>query len=198
MIARLEGKLVNKKPTNVIIDVNGVGYRVFVSLNTFYVLPDEGQKTVLGIYTNVREDAIYLYGFATNPEKEVFEKLISVSKIGPKVAMAILSGISPKEFAETVLRKDLARLSSIPGVGKKTAERITVELADKFKDIVLEETAEGAPRPGTDVYDDAVEALVTLGYRKQEAQNALKKIKVNAGKDDLESILKQALQLLSS
>ena len=195
MIARLSGKLAAKKPTWIILDVNGVGYRVFISLSTFYTLPEDGQPVSMDIYTNVREDAINLYGFSSAGEKEVFEKLIGVSKIGPKLGLTILSGMPFAELVDAVRRKDVGRLSMIPGVGKKTAERLTVELADKFTGSAATEGAVETSPTGKDMLDDVVEALVALGYNPQEAAKAARSVKETEG--GIESALREALKILS-
>ena len=132
MIAHLRGSILDKHPNRIVIDVNGVGYDIFVPLSTFYGLGDAGAAIALRIHTHVREDAIVLYGFATLLEQELFERLIGVSGIGPKVALAVLSGIEPQELIRAIERGDLARLTAIPGVGKKTSERIVLELKDRL------------------------------------------------------------------
>src|SRR6187549_2414924 len=132
MISHLRGRISEKQPNRVIVDVNGVGYDVFVPLSTFYGLGEAGSDIALRIHTHVREDALLLYGFATLLEQELFERLIGVSGIGPKVGLAVLSGIEPQELIRAIERGDLARLTSIPGVGKKTSERIVLELKDRL------------------------------------------------------------------
>ncbi len=132
MIAHLRGSILEKHPNRIVIDVNGVGYDVFVPLSTFYGLGEPGAAIALRIHTHVREDAFLLYGFATLLEQELFERLIGVSGIGPKLALAVLSGIEPQEFIRAIERGDLARLTAIPGVGKKTSERIVLELKDRL------------------------------------------------------------------
>ncbi|MBI5815942.1 MAG: Holliday junction branch migration protein RuvA [Nitrospinae bacterium] len=196
MIARLSGKLAAKKPTWIVLDVNGVGYRVFVSLTTFYSLPDEGGAVSLDIYTHVREDAIILFGFSAAGEKEVFEKLIGVSKIGPKLGLTILSGMPFMELVDAVRRKDVGRLSLIPGVGKKTAERLTVELADKFTGFAAT-SYEARVAAGGGVIDDVVEALVALGYNGLEAARAAKAACSTDAGSNLETALREALKILS-
>src|SRR5213080_594272 len=136
MIAHLRGKLARKDPARVVVDVNGVGYEVFVPLTTFTALPDAGSEVSIDVHTHVREDMIALYGFSTRHERVIFEKLMTISGIGPKLAMTILSGGSVQDLVAAIKRSDLARLTSIPGVGKKTAERIILELKDKFQDFV--------------------------------------------------------------
>src|SRR5437764_7642547 len=142
MIAHLRGKLAQKDPARVIVDVNGVGYEVFVPLTTFTALPEAGSDVSIDIHTHVREDIIALYGFSTRRERMIFEKLMTISGIGPKLAMTILSGGSVEELVGAIKRSDLGRLTAIPGVGRKTAERIILELKDKFQDF-----ADAAPKP---------------------------------------------------
>ena len=200
MIGLLTGRLVRKAPQQILVDVNGVGYRVLVSLVTFYALPDEGEKITLEIYTGVREDAIYLYGFTKSGEKTLFEKLITVSKIGPKLALNILSGMATTDLCRAIASGDVPRLSSVPGVGAKTAERMIVELRDKIKiedeGEMPDETDADAPRPGGRSTDDAVTALVNLGYRKKEAEKVVGKA-AREGAETLESLIRASLTLLS-
>ena len=132
MIARLTGRLATKNPTDVILDVGGVGYQVFIPLSTFYELPERGEPLTLQIYTAMRENALELYGFLSTQEKEIFKLLLSVSKIGPKMAQNILSGIAPQDLTSAILSGDLLKLSTIPGIGKKSAERLVLELKDKI------------------------------------------------------------------
>src|SRR5436305_13527431 len=141
MIAHLRGKLAQQVPVRVIVDVNGVGYEVFVPLTTFTALPDAGSDVSIDIHTHVREDMIALYGFSTRRERLIFERLMTISGIGPKLAVTILSGGSVHELVAAIKRSDLARLTAIPGVGKKTAERIVLELKDKLQDF-----SEGTPK----------------------------------------------------
>ena len=178
MIARLTGRIARKNPQQVILDVHGVGYRVIVSLATFYALPDEGAEVALETYTGVREDAIHIYGFAESREKALFEKLITVSKIGPKLALNILSGMAAGDLRRAIASGDVARLSTVPGVGSRTAERMIVELRDKMGVEPDEEPGEidpGMPHGERRTVDDAVEALLNLGYRKKEAEKLLPK-----------------------
>lgn len=195
MIAWLSGRLLSKKPTNVVIDVGGVGYSLSVSLNTFYNLPEEGEDIRLHVYTSVREDAIQLFGFSETGEKDIFEKLIGVNKIGPKLAVTILSGISHPELAEAIMTEDKARLASIPGIGKKTAERVIMELKDKLEDKTIVPGYKKTPVSG--VIESVVEALVSLGYKRQEAQKAAEKACSHGVETDLESALKESLKLIS-
>ena len=174
MIAHLRGKIFEKLPNRIVVDVNGVGYEVFVPLSTFYGLGDAGADLSLRIYTHVREDALVLYGFATPLEQELFERLIGVSGIGPKVALAVLSGIEPRDLMRAIERADLARLTAIPGVGKKTAERIVLELKDRLPKASLAAVSPGAAAPETPaVRDDVLSALVNLGYHRPLAEKAV-------------------------
>jgi holliday junction DNA helicase RuvA len=198
MIGYLQGKLRHKSPDCIIIDVNGVGYCVQVPLSTFCELPEVDQTTVLNIHTHVREDTLQLYGFRTQAEKEMFLFLITVNGVGPRLAMNILSGIDPDSLRQLVLHQDHARLRKIPGVGKKIAERITLELRDKLK-VKKDEVAVPAPASsGEDAYSDAFSALLNLGYRPAEAEKALGKARQHLGEDPpIEGLLKQALRLLA-
>jgi holliday junction DNA helicase RuvA len=174
VIAHLRGRIFEKHPNRIVVDVNGVGYEVFVPLSTFYGLAEPGGELALRIHTHVREDALTLYGFATRLEQELFERLIGVSGIGPKVALAVLSGIEPQELLRAIQRADLARLTAIPGVGKKTAERIVVELKDRLPSMPIAAVAADAGAPDTPpLRDDVLSALVNLGYHRPLAEKAV-------------------------
>ena len=164
MIAHLRGRIFDKQPNRIIVDVNGVGYDVAVPLSTFYGLGEAGAEIALRIHTHVREDALLLYGFATRLEQELFERLISVSGIGPKVGLAVLSGIETNELIKAIQRSDLARLTAIPGVGKKTAERIVLELKDRLPLAAHTQPADGSSVEPSDLKADVLSALVNLGY----------------------------------
>ncbi len=197
MIAHLKGQLTYKSPEYTIVDVNGVGYQVFTPLSTYYALPNLGQTVSLRIHTRVREDELKLFGFLTEEEQTIFQKLITINKVGPKLALGILSGMSPADLLSAVMNNDAARLSTIPGVGKKTAERLTLEMKDKLADLALEldHRPETTPREG--FYDDALSALCNLGYKKPEAERALKTIYNQNGKDvGLEDLIKESLNIL--
>ncbi len=197
MIAWLSGKVVSKKPSHVILDTGGVGYLVFISLPTYYSLPDTGADLSLHIHTYVKEDAIQLFGFSSLVEQEIFDLLIGVNKIGPKLAITILSGISAAELVEAVRDKDTARLSAIPGVGKKTSERLILELCDKLQEIAGEIGGYGEVESATTgVGGDAVDALVTLGYKKPEARKAVKAGMAQSPDAALEEIIRLALNML--
>jgi Holliday junction DNA helicase RuvA len=198
MIGFLEGKLRIKSPDYVIVDVHGVGYYIHVPLSTFYDLPDLGQPVSMNIHTHVREDAIQLFGFRTSGEKEMFLLLTAVNGVGPKLALAILSGISPDELRQVVVQQDHARLKNIPGVGKKIAERLVLELRDKVKGKGKEKPEPLKPFADGNAFSDAFSALVNLGYRPPEAEKALARAKVSLGEDpSLENLLKHALKTLA-
>jgi Holliday junction DNA helicase RuvA len=196
MIARLTGKLTTKNPGEVILDVGGVGYQVFIPLSTFYELPERGESLSLQIYTAVRENAIELYGFLTLQEKELFKLLLNVSKIGPKLAQNILSGISSEDLKTAIITGDILKLNAIPGIGKKTAERLILELKDK----VPKAQAAGqemAALPG-ELLDDALSALLNLGYRKTIAERIVKRAINETGRDgSLEEVIRISLKYLS-
>jgi Holliday junction DNA helicase RuvA len=197
VIAHLRGSILEKHPNRIVIDVNGVGYDVFVPLSTFYGLGDQGAAIALRIHTHVREDAFLLYGFATLLEQELFERLIGVSGIGPKVALAVLSGIEPQEFIRAIERGDLARLTAIPGVGKKTSERIVLELKDRLPRAQTAAAAGVAVSDAPALRDDVVSALANLGYHRPLAEKAAEAaIKtLGSGSDvSFERALKQALR----
>jgi holliday junction DNA helicase RuvA len=198
MIAHLRGSILEKHPNRLVIDVNGVGYEVFVPLSTFYGLGEPGTGTALRVHTHVREDAIVLYGFATQLEQDLFERLISVSGIGPKVSLAVLSGIEPEDLIRAIERGDLARLTAIPGVGKKTSERIVLELKDRLPRAAVVAAAVGVAEPEAPMLrDDVVSALVNLGYHRPLAEKAAEaaiKIIGSASDASFERVLKQALR----
>ena len=178
MIAHLSGKLLSKQPNIVIIDVGGVGYELIIPLSTFYDLGEEGSQVSLRVHTHVREDALQLYGFRTEREKKLFLHLTSISGIGPKLAVTILSGMSAEELIPAIRNNDLARLVAIPGVGKKTAERLVVELKDKLSALSSPELEEqfrlatGAGSANT-IADDIISALVNLGFQRAAAEKAV-------------------------
>jgi Holliday junction DNA helicase RuvA len=172
MIARLNGTISEKHPNRIIVDVNGVGYDVLVPLSTFYGLGDAGAGVTLRVHTHVREDVIALYGFATALEQDLFERLIGISGIGPKLALAVLSGIDPGELVRAIRSQDVARLTRIPGVGKKTAERIGLELKDRLPQSVAAAGAD-AVEETDDVKADLLSALLNLGYNRAVADKAV-------------------------
>jgi Holliday junction DNA helicase RuvA len=197
MIALLTGILVHKSPDFIVLDVHGVGYRVQIPFSTYYDLPEAGGNATLQIYTHVKEDAIQLYGFRTLPEKELFKLLISVSGIGPKLAINILSNIEAPELSQAILRGDLARLSAIPGIGRKTAERLVLELKEKLKKLAPDSLAQLSTSsiPRGEVKDDVVSALVNLGYKEPQVQKVLDSIPLGDG-ESVELLLKRALKVL--
>lgn len=195
MIARIQGTLAHKSPERLIVDVHGVGYQVFVSLNSFYNLPDLGQPLTLLIHTHVREDALQLFGFLDPREKELFLLLINVSGIGPRLALSILSGTPTEQLLDALEAGDLVRLVAIPGVGKKTAERLVLELRDK---VTSTRAARGEAPAATAAgdFEEAISALVNLGYRRSEAERAVKAAKA-AGAEEIETLIRSALKRLS-
>ena len=197
MIAHLKGQLNYKSPEHSIVDVNGVGYKVFTPLSSYYSLPPLGKIVSLRIHTRVREDDIKLFGFLTEEEQTIFEKLITINKVGPKLALGILSGMSPADLLTAVMNKDAARLSAIPGVGKKTAERLALEMKDKLADLTLDMEHQPDANPQEGFYEDALSALVNLGYKKPQAEKALKLTYDENGKDSsLENLIKASLNNL--
>lgn len=202
MIAYLSGKILEKDTNLLIIDVQGVGYEVTIPLSTFYELGELGADVQLRIHTVVREDAFALFGFKTVREKELFLHLISVSGIGPKSAITALSGMSADEIISAIRSNNLARLNSIPGVGKKTAERLVIELRDKIAKLAglasEEMKAEGIPiSSGDEVYDDAISALINLGYQRASAEKALKQAMQEGTEMSVQKLLRRSLQLLA-
>jgi Holliday junction DNA helicase RuvA len=201
VIAQLRGRLVSKDPGQVVVDVNGVGYQVFIPLSTYYHLPALQQEVFLRVYTHVREDAIHLYGFHTPEERATFELLTGVSGIGPRLASNILSGISVEEFIPAILEGDLARLKAIPGVGKKTAERLILELKDKVLEVPRTMPVVVGRRPSSEqdqTIEDVVSALLNLGCSRKEASRAAEAAREALGSDaDFEKLVKQALKNLS-
>ena len=176
MIAQLSGTLLQKSPQQVVIDVGGVGYHVMLSLTSFSQLPDIGAPVTIYTHTHLREDQLALFGFTTLEEKAVFQKLIAISGVGPKSALTILSGIPAMELVAAIGREDVLRLQSVPGIGKKTAERIIIELKDKLaKDEHLSVLPSTTP-PARKLYDDVLSALTNLGYQRTVAENAMKKV----------------------
>jgi len=194
MIGYLTGKIISKKPTKIILDVNGVGYLINISISTFEKLADS-ENISLYTYLAVREDALDLYGFFTQPEKEMFELLISVSGIGPKLAQSILSGIQLDELNEALKTGNIGRLTAIPGIGRKTAERLLVELRDKVESLALSfDSKTSAP---FSVRNDAVAALTNLGYNRANAERTVKVITDQNPNATIEELIKEALSLLN-
>jgi len=203
MIARISGVLIHKAPSKIVVDVQGVGYGISIPLTTFYELPEKGQPITVHIHTNVKQDSIALFGFFTEREKTLFEFMIGVSGIGPKLAINILSGIAAEDFIVSVTQENPARLFAIPGVGKKTAERIVLELKDKLRklDDAAEERLEATMPKGQEerLREDALSALVNLGYRANAVKDVLdaliRELPPGVKIDDL---LKKALRTLAA
>jgi holliday junction DNA helicase RuvA len=197
MIAVLRGTLIEKTPSRLILDVNGVGYDVLVPLSTFYGLGATGTAAVLRIHTHVREDVIALYGFVTKLEQDLFERLIAISGIGPKLALAVLSGIEPAELIRAIRTQDVARLTSIPGVGKKTAERIGLELKDRLPlSLQAIEPAPAAATAKDQMRDDLLSALMNLGYHRPVAEKAVEAVLKTSPDTPFEQALRDVLRQL--
>lgn len=201
MIALINGVLIQKTTGYAVIDVNGVGYRVFVPLTTFCELPETGQSVALNIYTHVKDDAIHLFGFHSSDERDLFQLMISVSGIGPRLAINILSGISGRELVSALSRSDARRLTTIPGIGKKMAERMILELKDKACRLNAGELAAGVkdrPEVAGDIRDDALSALINLGYKEQVAVKIVDKLSNEYQETlTLDLLLKKALKELA-
>ena len=196
MIAHISGILAQKIPGEAIIDVGGIGYQVFIPLNVFYGLPEIGAAVTLQIYTHVREDALHLFGFQDPAEKQLFLLLLGVSGIGPKLAVNILSGIPTQELSRALKEGDQVRLVAIPGVGRKLAERMIVELKDRFATLAPA-GAESAKADGSSqLLLDAVSALVNLGYKRPEAEKMVREV-LKKGDPSLENVLKETLRRMS-
>ena len=190
MIAHLRGKLAQKDPARLVVDVNGVGYEVFIPLTTYTSLPEAGSEVAIDIHTHVREDMIALYGFSTRRERTIFEKLMTISGIGPKLAVTILSGGSVEDLVAAIKRGDLARLTAIPGVGRKTGERIILELKDKLQDF-----AEAQPK--STVETDVLSALENLGYNRALAEGAMRRAMNGDREPPFDVLFKRSLQILT-
>jgi holliday junction DNA helicase RuvA len=195
LIAQIRGTLLRKGPQEAVVDVGGVGYRITIPLSTFYRVGEPGAEVTLLTHTHVREDALALFGFLTAVEQALFERLIAVSGVGPKLAISVLSGIEAPELVAALRAGDVARLTRIPGVGKKTAERLVVELKDKMSDLPAAEVAPAAaPSPAA---DDLVSALLHLGYSRPEAERAVERALRDNGDGRFEDLLRTALQAVS-
>jgi holliday junction DNA helicase RuvA len=194
MIAHLRGRLIVKTPNQAIVDCNGVGYDITISVATFSELPAEGAEAALHIHTHVREDQIALFGFADTQEKRLFERLLTISGIGPKLAITVLSGISSDRLVAAIRGSDHATLTKIPGIGKKTAERVVLELKDKLDDMAVPAAASTGPHHGP-AGDDALSALVNLGYPRPVAQKAIETAieKNPAATSDFETLFRAAM-----
>jgi Holliday junction DNA helicase RuvA len=196
MIAHLRGEILRKSPQEVVVDVAGVGYRVLIPVSTFYKLGPEGDAVRLLVHTHVREDTLALFGFATRGEQALFERLIEVAGVGPKLAVNILSGIEAGELADALRAADVARLTRIPGVGKKTAERLVVELKDKMPKLAAAAEAEEATAAGG-LQEDLASTLVNLGYSRAEAEKGAERALREDGSGRFEDLLRRALRALS-
>ena len=196
MIALLRGRLAEKHPNRVIVDVQGIGYDVQIPLSTFYHLGEPGSDVVFRVHTHVREDALALFGFATMLELQLFEQLIGVSGIGPRLALAVISGIDPPDLLRAITEGDVGRLTGIPGVGKKTAQRIGLELKDRLSAILALEPELGPGGASTDMRDDLLAALLNLGYHRQLAERAVEVALADQG-ESFEKTLRLALRELA-
>ncbi|HEX2711296.1 MAG TPA: Holliday junction branch migration protein RuvA [Candidatus Acidoferrales bacterium] len=200
MIGHLRGKLVDKRPNQVLVDVSGVGYQVNIPLSTFYALGELRDEITLLVHTHLREDSLALYGFLTAREKQFFELLLSASGVGPALALRILSGMSVDELVPAIRQSDLARLTRIPGVGKKTAERIVVELRDKLAAMEASQPERAEPTERTALEADVVSALLNLGYDRRTAEKAVEQAQRDGGtsvRGSFEELLRATLQQLS-
>jgi len=200
MIASLAGRLAFKAPTSLVLDVHGVGYEVFIPLSTYYGLPNLGESISLSVHTHVREDAIQLFGFLTSQEKDAFVLLTSVSGVGPKLALSVLSALSVLNLVSAIQSGDIDKLTTVPGIGQKSASRLVLELKDKVVKLHpgLAPVSD-TPRQGQDAtFDDALSALVNLGYRSQDAREALKHVKKsNAEPIALKDMIRESLKELA-
>jgi Holliday junction DNA helicase RuvA len=196
VIAHLAGTLLEKQVQRLIVDVGGVGYEVNVPLSTFYTVGDPGSRVTLRVHTHVREDALQLFGFATALELSLFQKLIGVSGIGPKVALSVLSGIEPADLVRAIRQSDVARLVRIPGVGKKTGERLVVELKDRLPQATVTEPEAPSPE-GDDVRADLLSALGNLGYQRAAVEKAVDKVMRQSTTAEFEPLLREILKALS-
>ena len=197
MIAHLRGRVLRKSPQELVVDVAGVGYRVFIPVSTFYRVGEEGDEISLRIHTHVREDTLALFGFLSGAEQDVFERLIAVAGVGPKLAIGILSGIDVLDLVGALRSNDLVRLTRIPGVGKKTAERLVLELKDKMPAIAAMGAEAPAPAAASTPKDDLVSALANLGYSRPEVERAVDRALLEQSDGRFEDLLKSALQKMA-
>jgi Holliday junction DNA helicase RuvA len=196
VIAQLRGRVLRKSPQEVVVDVAGVGYRVLIPVSTFYKLADDGGETSLRIHTHVREDALQLFGFATETEELLFSRLIEVSGVGPKLALSVLSGIEAPELVAALRSSDIARLVRVPGIGRKTAERLALELKDRMPAVLAADAAPAAAAPHG-LKDDLVSALVHLGYSPGEAEKGALRALKDEPEGRFEDLLRRSLRSLS-
>lgn len=192
MIGHLKGKIISSKPTQILLDVNGVGYKVGISINTFEKIVDKAEVSLF-IHTHVKEDSISLFGFFTESEKEMFELLISISGIGPKIALGLLSGISVESLKEAIEEGNVSRIIAVPGIGRKTAERLVLELRSKVEDISGGEFTKTQPS----IKSEAISALTTLGYNAKVAEKAVRDLLIENQNYSLEDLIKKALSNLN-
>ncbi len=195
MIGYLKGKIISKKPTQILLDVNGVGYLINISLTTFEKLPEENEEVSLHTYLNVQENALTLYGFSLHAEKGMFELLISISGIGPKLALGILSGIQIIELREAIKSANVSRIVAVPGIGKKTAERLIIELRDKVESLDVD--AESGIQIPYSTRTDAIAALSSLGYNAKTAESAVRTALAANSSLSIEEVVKNALSVLN-
>jgi Holliday junction DNA helicase RuvA len=198
LIAQLQGRILRKGPQEVVVDVAGVGYRVLIPVSTFYRLPDEGAQATLRIHTHVREDALALFGFLSAAEHELFERLIEVAGVGPKLAIAVLSGMEATDLVDSLRAGDVARLTRIPGVGRKTAERLVLELKDKMPARTAAAADAAAPEASGSSRDDLLSALVHLGYSRVEAERGVDRALKEDGGGRFEDLLRRSLRALAT
>jgi Holliday junction DNA helicase RuvA len=196
VIAHLAGTLLEKHVQRLVVDVGGVGYDLHVPLSTFYAVGEPGARVTLRVHTHVREDALQLFGFVTALELSLFQRLIAVSGIGPKVALAVLSGIEPDDLIRAIKGSDIARLTRIPGVGKKTSERIVVELKDRLPKVEEAAVSDTAPEAG-DVRDNVISALVNLGYQRTAVEKKVDGVLRKVESREFEPLLREVLKSLS-
>ncbi|MFL6300450.1 MAG: Holliday junction branch migration protein RuvA [Terriglobales bacterium] len=194
MIAHLRGRVLSKRPSHAVVDVNGVGYEVAISVPTFSELPNAGGEVALHIHTHVREDALSLYGFLRPQERELFERLISVSGIGPKLAITVLSGMQAEKMVAAIRGNDVATLTKIPGIGKKTAERMVLELRDKLESFGVAAAVVSRHSP---MEEDVLSALTNLGYQRVAAERALAAAGKNGGSSNFDQLFRESLSALS-
>ena len=197
MIGFIRGRVIEKQPNRIIVDVQGVGYELLVPLSTYYDVGDAGAEVALRVHTHVREEALQLFGFLTALELQLFERLLGISGIGPKLAVAVLSGIEPGELVRAIQRADVARLTNIPGIGRKTAERIVLELKDRLAHIAASEAGAAPVEAPTDrLRDDLLSALLNLGYHRPLAEKAIDATVKDGSDLNFEQALKGALRQL--
>lgn len=195
MIAKISGRLVEKTPTRILVEVNGIGYEIQIPLSTFEKVGAVNENTSLFTYLHVREDALQLFGFATAAEKQLFQHLLSVSGIGPKLAQSILSSSTVENFCRHIVKNELTALTEIPGIGKKTAERLVLELRDRLARWMPEATEAATPAPSASE-EETIAALVSLGYSQAAAQRAVDQVKHEAGELPVEELIKRALRYI--